>query len=50
MSSELVNYFGERVIAKTSYGILSYVQRKGVKDIIQDSAFMIESLTGINLI
>jgi hypothetical protein len=50
MSSELINYFGERVIVKTSYGILLYVQRKGVEDIIQDTAFMIEILTGINLI
>jgi hypothetical protein len=50
MSSEWANYVGQSVIANTSYGISVHAQWKNTGNLIQDSAFMIEILTGINLI
>jgi hypothetical protein len=50
MCSEMVNYVGESVVDNTSYGILVRVQRKTIGHVVQDSASMIEILTGINLI
>jgi hypothetical protein len=47
MSSALVYCVGESVVANTSNGISMHVQRKSTGNLIQDSAFMIEILTGI---
>jgi hypothetical protein len=49
MSSELVNYVGESVVNIT-YVISVHVHRKCIGNVIQDSAFMIEILTGINVV
>jgi hypothetical protein len=49
MSSELVDCMGESFVANTSYGISEHVQRKGIGILIEDSAFMVEILAGINL-
>jgi hypothetical protein len=49
MCSELVNYVAESVVANTSYGILVHVQRKSRGNLVQDSAFIIEILNGINM-
>jgi hypothetical protein len=49
MCSELVNYVAESVVANTSYGILVHVRRKSRGNLIQDSAFIIEILNGINM-
>jgi hypothetical protein len=48
--SELVNCVGEAVVTDTSYGISVHIQRKCAGNLIQDNAFMIEILTGINLL
>jgi hypothetical protein len=50
MISELVNYVGESPVADRSYGISVHVVRKSRGNIIQDNAFMIKILTGINLV
>jgi hypothetical protein len=50
MCSEMVIYVGESVVDNTSYKILVRVQRKTIGHLVQDSACMIEILTGINLI
>jgi hypothetical protein len=47
--SELINYVGESVITDTRQGISVNVHRKCTRHLIQDGAFMIKSLTGINL-
>jgi hypothetical protein len=49
MSSALVYCVGESVVANTSNGISMHVKRKSTGNLIQDSAFMIEILTGILL-
>jgi hypothetical protein len=38
------------VVTDISYGIYVHVQKKCTANLIQDSAFMIEILTGINLL
>jgi hypothetical protein len=50
MISELVNYVGKLVVVDTSYGISVHVQRQGVGSLIQDSAFMSETLFGNNVL
>jgi hypothetical protein len=49
MSRELVNCVAEPVVGSTSYGISVHVQRKSIGNPIQDSAFVIVILIGINL-
>jgi hypothetical protein len=48
MISELVNDVAESLV-DTNLGISVHVQRKCTGNVIQDSAFMIEILTGIQL-
>jgi TPP-dependent pyruvate/acetoin dehydrogenase alpha subunit len=50
VSSDLVNYVGESIVANERYGISVHVQRKSSRNLIQDNAVMIEILTGMNLI